>query len=338
MKSKYRRLKEKANNYMFDHYIIKRVLHELHGGFFAVLAGLIFAFGFCSFISPSNPGAEGIEGFKIVTGGVSGLSQNVAKIFEMCGVELADTTIEGIGYAAFNVPLMIFAFFMIGKRFSIHTIINVVVSSVLIVFLPQTDFVKTIVNSPLIKEQVIARTIFAALCTGISSALAFKGELSCGGIDIVTYYFSLRKSTSVGKYGILINGIIISTYSLLLIISNPNNLSVPVLSLFYSVIYLLVVNFIIDFINLRNKKVQVEIITQREDLPKILLTMFPHGATVVKGTGAYSHQEKTILYMIVSSYEYKKVVAFARKADPHAFVSVTSLVQVFGNFFIKPIS
>ena len=144
MKTKYKRWKEKANNFMFDHYIIKRVLHELHGGFFAVLAGLIFAFGFCTFISPSVPGASGVEGFKIVTGGVSGLSQNVAKIFEMCGVKLADTTIEGIGYAAFNIPLMLFSFFMVGKRFSIHTIINVAVSSILIVFLPTTDFVKSI--------------------------------------------------------------------------------------------------------------------------------------------------------------------------------------------------
>ena len=41
--------------------------------------------------------------------------------------------------------------------------------------------------------------------------------------------------------------------------------------------------------------------------------------------------------MTVSSTEYKKVLAIARKVDPLAFISVFSVVQVYGNFYSKPV-
>ena len=92
-----------------------------------------------------------------------------------------------------------------------------------------------------------------------------------------------------------------------------------------------------DAINLRNKKIQVQIITSSDYLAPVLLANFPHGATVVNGEGAYSHAPKKIIYMVVSSSQVKDVVALSRRVDPHAFISITALVQVYGNFFIKPV-
>ena len=33
----------------------------------------------------------------------------------------------------------------------------------------------------------------------------------------------------------------------------------------------------------------------------------------------------------------KRVIDLVRKVDQHAFITVTSLVQAYGNFFIKPL-
>jgi uncharacterized membrane-anchored protein YitT (DUF2179 family) len=41
--------------------------------------------------------------------------------------------------------------------------------------------------------------------------------------------------------------------------------------------------------------------------------------------------------MVVPTLEAKEVIALARKVDEKAFISVTSLVQVYGNFFIRPV-
>ena len=55
----------------------------------------------------------------------------------------------------------------------------------------------------------------------LSSAIAFKGDFSCGGIDVLTYYFALRKSTSIGKYSVAINGFIVLLHTVLFCINDP---------------------------------------------------------------------------------------------------------------------
>ena len=332
--SKFKRTKEKVNNFLYDHYYLKQTLHQTKGLFFAVVSAFVFAFGFTAFVTP---GSNSDFAFKIVTGGISGLSQNVAKIASMCGIHLEDRFIEAMGYTVFNLPLLIFAFFKVGKRFSILSAINVILSSVFISMLPEWGISQEIANHALILNHPVSRLLFAGACTGIASGLAFKGEISCGGIDIVTYYFSLRKSTSVGKYSIIVNGSIVALYSLLIIIDDPANYETAIISLFYSAFYILVANLVIDSINLRNKKIQIQFITKNMNLSKALMSHFPHGATIQKAEGAYTHSEEQIIWMVVSSFELKTAVALARKVDPHVFISVTSLIQVYGNFYIRPV-
>ena len=329
-----KRFKENTNNFLYDHYHLKMALYEMNGAFFAIVSAFIFAFGFTCFITP---GSDSTFMFKIVTGGVSGLSQNIAKIVKILGGEIPDYIVEAMGYTLFNLPLAVFAFLKIGKRFSILTMLNVVMSSAFISLIPVWGINNMIANHPLIVNQPVIRFIFGGMCTGIASALAFKGEISCGGIDIITYYFSLRKSTSVGKYSLLFNGVIVSLYSVLIIIDNVQEYNTAIISLFYSVCYMFVANFIIDAINLRNKKVEIQLITKSDALSKALITHFPHGATICKAEGAYTHNGENLIIMIVSSFELKKVVQLARKVDPKVFITATSLIQVYGNFYIRPI-
>jgi len=346
---KIERFKRKVVNFLFDHYILKQILHEGKGAFFAILGAFIFSFGYSCFIAPF--GTEGMEGattpfFHIITGGVSGISQILNLVLHMFGLNPSHEVIEAIGYTCFNLPLLIFAFFKIGKRFSLQTALNVLMSSLFISMMPRVvlpggkTIVEAVAGNPWITNYAAPiRLLFAGFCTGLSSAIAFRGELSCGGIDIVTYYYALRKSTSVGKYGTVVNSCIIFTYSVLMV-ANPNGThdwSRALLSMFYSVIYLFVVALVVDMINLRNKKVQLEFITTNENLGEILISNFPHGATMDRATGVYSGKEKYIFWMVVSTLESRKVVNLARKADPNCFVTVTSLIQVYGNFFIKPI-
>ena len=63
----------------------------------------------------------------------------------------------------------------------------------------------------------------------------------------------------------------------------------------------------------------------------------PYGATIFKGEGAYTHNEEQVIFMVVSSFELKKAVELARKVDPHVFITAQSLIQVYGNFYIRPI-
>ena len=337
IKKKAQRIRKQIDNFMFDHYIFKTSIEYFVSFLYAAIAAVIFAFGFACFTTPAKT-----NDFVLATGGVSGVSQIIALIIELItGSAEARSTIVSIGYIVLNVPLMIFAFFKIGKKFTIFTFINVILSSTFIKVFDLTGIAATIasfeINGNLVLSSIIVRVLFAGVCTGISSALAYTGGISCGGIDIVSFYLGTRKSTQIGRYGIIINAFIVLTYALLRTADAQFDLIYALYSAIFSVIYLMEVGMIIDAINLRNKKVSLQIITAKEHMPEIIIANFPHSATVVKGKGAYSGTEKTLFWMVVSSSEVKKVVAIAKKIDDHAFITATPLKQVYGNFFIKPV-
>ena len=353
---KIERLKKKYSNFLYDHIYLKRVLHEANGALCGLISALLYAFGFACFISS----VVDMEPFNIVTGGVSGLTQNIALIiqFSIPNVSITAAQVQAIGYTCFNIPLLIFAFFKIGKRFAIQTAINVVLSSIFLWLLTEygQGLIHSVVESPMLafktdinpqfpyQSIVIVRALFAGICTGFSSAIAFKGDLSCGGIDIVTYYVSMRKSTSVGKYSILFNSFIVLMYSVILVIHSSlvgtfqDNFGIAINSLLVSAVYMFITSLIVDLIHLRNKKMQIEFISKNQSLGEILIANFPHGATMSRAEGVYSSEQKYVIHMVVSSFETQKVVALARRADPHVFITVTSLVQVYGNFFIRPVN
>ena len=338
VKKKSQRLKKQIDNFMFDHYIFKSAIDYFVSFCYAAISAAIFAFGFACFTTPVQP-----NGFVLATGGVSGVSQIIALVVELITKSSdARTIIQSVGYTVINIPLLIFAFFKIGKKFTIFTFINVILSSVLISVFKETGIAEAVASTPFPDGEyplnsIIVRVLFAGVCTGLASALSYTGGISCGGIDIVSFYIGARRSTQVGRYSVIINSVIVLTYALLRCLDSEFNLIYALYSVIYSAIYLMIVGFIIDAINLRNKKVSLQIITAKEHMPEIIIANFPHSATVVKGKGAYSGAEKTMLWMVVSSSEVKKVVAVAKKIDEHVFITATPLKQVYGNFFIKPL-
>ena len=334
------KIKKKINNYLFDHLILREVLYSIRTLFFCTFAAVLFAFGFTSFVTPYNAAGGDIP---IITGGVSGISQNIYLVITFFDPSASLTDVTSICYFVINIPIVLFAFFGIGKKFGIFTFINVLLSSVFIrifpsLFTTEIQKILSVADSTISPYGgIITRVLFGAVCVGTSTAIAFRGDHSCGGMDVITYYFALRKSTSVGKYSIALNGVIMIVYTLLSVSKSPDNWPHFLLMLMFSVTYLFVCAFVIDIINVRNKKVQIQIITTKPFMSDVLLSNFPHSATIVDGKGAYSHTDRFIIYMVISSVEVKQVVNLTKRVDDHVFVSVIPLNQVYGNFFIKPV-
>lgn len=308
----------------------------------SVISAAIFAFGIVCFM---KPGVEGIP--DLVSGGSSGLAQTFALALEMCGVNIANhrNLLFSIWYIAINIPLIILAFFGIGKRFAIFTVVNVV-SVFIFSNIFEGEFFGQVAQFINNSGGLLARALFAGLCTGLSSAIAFKIDSSAGGFDILSYYISLRKGNSTGPYIALINGFIIATFYLLsgfrghtivLGTLSFNSWVGSICGVLFSLIYSVETMMIVDLINVRNKKVQLQINTANHDLPRLLLANVPHGATVVNAKGAYSGKDRLIIYLVISTYELKQVLSFIKEIDPESFVNVTSLQQVVGRFYVKPV-
>lgn len=336
-KRKWIRFKKRVENFLFDHYILKAILDYLVGFFIAAIAALIFGFGFSCFISPANEGD-----FVLATGGVAGLTQIIALLIKIItGRVFAGNLVQSVGYTVFNIPLIIFSFFKIGKRFTIFTLVNVVLTSVFISLISNSGMAKEVMNFNFSGGETtmvtpLMRVLFAGICSGLASATAFAGGISCGGVDIVSYYVGVKKSAQVGRYNIIFNVVLVTTYALLKLLDGETTLVYSLYSVIFSILYIMIAGLIIDAINLRNKKIELQIVTEKEHMPEIMIANFPHSATITEGKGAYSGARKLMLWMVVSSSEVKRVVNVARKIDENAFIAVTPLKQVYGNFFIKP--
>ena len=337
-----KKLPRKIKDHFYDHPVQKNVLLGAWSLLVTAISSFIFAFGFRAFIAPSNP-----DMMRLVSGGVSGISQTLIAIVELAfGHPIQNNNIYDIVYSCLyfgiNVPVFIIAWRGIGKRFAILTFINVLLVSLFTSLLRYADdslfnSIATFINE---NGGLATRALLGGIFTGISSALMYKIDASAGGIDAVAYYIALKKSVLVGKYSVMINAATITIYTVLTI-SDVGWWTSAAAQVFVatllSILYLFVCMFVVDAINVRNKKVRIEAISEMEDLGKILIGNLPHGATMVKGVGAFTGHDKYIFTMVVSSYEVRQTVRIIREADPSAFVEVSELKQVTGRFFLPPI-
>lgn len=329
--------RDKSNNWLYDHLWARRTLSFLWLFFLSTLSALVFSIGFECFMDPGD------DLGRIVSGGVSGLSQVLTLFFEICGWTNIDVNLAySILYFVLNIPVILLGWFGIGKKFTIYTLINVVEVSLFMNWLSPT-------NIGLMREMAIfvnnnggflSRALFGGVCTGLSAAICYKGDFSTGGIDVIAFYISLRKKTMVGKYSAFLNGLIVVLFTLLECIQVRFAFAASAETLakvFYSAMYLLASMLVVDTINVRNKKMKIEIVSSNRELGDDLISAIPHGVTLIHGEGVYSGNPRYIFTMVVSSYELNEAIRLIKKKDPSSFINVTTLQQVYGRFHTKPV-
>lgn len=342
--SRKRALKDRYQDFMYDHLVLKYAVEYGFSFLVMVASAFLFAIGFKCFLSPSVPVIEGVGPQTLVSGGISGVSQTIILFVNLVsGGALEERSAYDLTYSilylTINIPVFILAWKGVGKRFAVLTLVNVLSVSLFTNFMNFpgfNSFVNSIAEFVATHGGLLGRALFAGVCTGVSSAIAFKMDASAGGIDVVAYYIALKKSTLVGKYSVFLNAGVLLTFSLLSTFYT-GNAGASWGGALFTAVYLIVCMIVMDMINLRNKKVQLEIVTEEEGLANLLMANIPHGATITKGKGAFSGKDKTIITTVISSYEEKKTVEIIRKADPKAFIKIVELKQVFGNFFSSPI-
>lgn len=212
-----------------------------------------------------------------------------------------------------NVPLIILAWTKIGKRFTVYTVVTIVMSSVFIKFVPVT----TLTNDP------VVNSIFGGAILGFGVGNAMKNGISSGGTDIVSLYVRKKTGQKVGMLSFIVNGVIIFIAGLLS--GWPYML--------YSLIAIFVSSRVQDAIFTRQKRLQVMIVTSKPELViEKLFEKLHHGVTIINGEGAYHHQERKILLSVITMYEYQDFKDVIEEYDPAAFVSISENVRVLGRF------
>lgn len=90
---------------------------------------------------------------------------------------------------------------------------------------------------------------------------------------------------------------------------------------------------IIDRIHTPHQSYTVFIVTNKqEEVISTLQSRLGRGITIINAEGAYTHQNRSLLMMVVSSYELYIALQLLNEVDPNSFTNVLQSSRIQGNF------
>ena len=129
---------------------------------------------------------------------------------------------------------------------------------------------------------------------------------------------------TVGTF-VMIYNIILYTICGLLI----NSWILPLYSIVTYMAGLKTVDFVVEGID-RSKSVMI-VTDKANEINSALLDAFKCGTTKISAIGGYSNSEKTIIYFVVNRFEIAKMRNIVQSIDPHAFVTISEVADMFKN-------
>jgi uncharacterized membrane-anchored protein YitT (DUF2179 family) len=72
------------------------------------------------------------------------------------------------------------------------------------------------------------------------------------------------------------------------------------------------------------------------DVSRAIYSISNHGATILKGTGSYLNQDRSVVYSIISRANVSAVIKAVREVDPNAFINSFKTERVYGAFYQEP--
>ncbi len=261
----------------------------------AVIGGaVLIAAGFNGFLIPHQ----------LLSGGVSGISMLIGYV-----------TSWNIGwlYLALNLPLFIWGWVLIGRRFVTLSFLSVVATVVAMQLVPEARF----------NQDPMVASVFGGVLVGLGTGVSFRAGGSTGGFDIIGSIVLRKYDFPLGLFLFGLNGVVIVVLGLL-----ERNWDYAL----YSMISIFVTGKVIDVIHTRHMKITAFIVsTKKDEILGKLLTV-PRGITVIESQGGYSRSGNHMLMTVTTRYELHGLLKSVRDIDPHAFVNMVETVGVMGLF------
>lgn len=287
-------------------------IHEFGKLIYALLGATLYAASINLFIVPA----------KLYDGGIMGISLLLRTILvDFLHFSFPHFDITGIIYYMINIPILLIAFNKIGKKFFLKTLACISWITLAMSIIP-------IPGHPILETDLLGTCFIGGLLAGFGVGTMLKMGASGGGMDIIgMMLIKWKKTFSVGKVSLFVN-LILYTICLLLF-------DIPIV--IYSLIFASISSFTIDKVHAQNINVEVSVITKKscEEMYHEIFRQLGRGITILNSTGAYTHEDSKILYILLSKYEVRHLKEIIRKYDPEAFIVVNEGVHIEGNYLVK---
>ena len=247
-------------------------------------------------------------------GGATGLALLIQRAADMFLHITIPYTIVNILLNA--IPVYI-GFRFIGKKFTMYSCLMIVLTSVL------TD----IIPGYAITYDTLLISIFGGLINGFVIGLCLHMNATTGGTDFIAIYLSEKKEIDSWTVVLGINVVILAAAGVLFGWDKA----------LYSIIFQYTSTQVVHILYRKYQHETLFIVTNKAtEVYEVISKMSNHGATIMEGEGSYEHQERKIVYSVVSSAQSKSIIREVKKADPHAFVNAIKTEQIAGRFYQKP--
>lgn len=247
-------------------------------------------------------------------GGVMGLTLLIQGIFErFLHMSIPFTAVNLL----LNTLPIYIGFRFIGKKFTLYSCLMIVLNGVL------TDIIPGII----ITYDTLLISIFGGMISGFCVSLCLLVDATSGGTDFLAIYLSEKKGVDSWNFILGINIIILSIAGVLFGWDKA----------LYSIIFQFVSTQVLHTLYTKYQKQTLFIVTNKaKEVCKAINIVSMHGSTILEGEGSYEHQERDIVYSVVSRGECKAVINAVKEADPAAFVNAIRTEELSGRFYQKP--
>lgn len=244
-------------------------------------------------------------------GGVSGIAQIINHI-----------TGWPIGLMIFigNLPIFLIGLrYLGGVRFAMRTAFAVIAVSVL------TDVPLPWLAPNGLTDDLVLNALYGGVISGIGFGLVYRGQGTSGGSDILARILHHWR-------GIPISQSYLWTDSLVMLLGG---LAFRWENALYAIISLYISGLAAEAVLAGSNVVRTAMIVTAQPqaiAEKIMLEM-ERGVTLLHGQGAYTKDQKEVLYCVISRAEINQLKAFVQEADPSAFMVIGHAYEALGEGF-----
>lgn len=249
---------------------------------------------------------------QITGGGITGVS---AVVYYATGIPVSIT------YLAINVVLVLIAIKILGANFGVKTIFSIgVITTFFVIF-------ENLVKEPLVDDMFLS-SVIGGMISGAGLGVVFSRGGSTGGTDIIAMIVNKYRNVSPGRVIMLCDVVIIASVYFVF---------QSVEKLVYGYVVMWVVSYSLDsFLSGANRSAQMFIVSKEyKKIAEYISHEAVRGVTLLDGSGWYTNKEVKVIMSVVRKKESGAIFRYIKKIDPDAFISMGSVMGVYGKGFEK---
>ena len=218
-----------------------------------------------------------------------------------------------------NVGLLLIGFIFIGREFGGKTVVT---SLILPVYLRIFEWITPEVSQ--FSGNLLLDVVSFVLVLSVGQAMLFNINASSGGLDIVAKLMNKYLRMGLGK-AMALSGFLVASTSILVA-----DREILVASLLGTYLGGIVLDHFIDGSHVR-KSISI-ISAEYPRIQEFVVRQLNRGVTLYPGRGGWDNAERITMVTVLQKNEYRQLLDFIATVDPHAFVTVSTVSEVVGQW------